>query len=72
MLVQGPCGPPRLSFLLFLMPELDSPGRKTGHTFPVIHISKVNGKKTVSSVIIATVIAVGHQSNLHIVVITNS
>ena len=45
MLVQGPCGPPRHSFLLFLMPELDSPGRKTGHMFPVIHISKVNVKK---------------------------
>ena len=46
MLVQGPCGPPRWSFLLFLTPNSDSPARKTYYKFLVTHNSEGKLKKT--------------------------
>ena len=49
MLVQGPCGPPGWSFLLFLTPNSDSPARKTYYKFLVTHNSEGNLKKTEES-----------------------
>ena len=46
MLVQGPCGHPGRSFLLFLTPKSDSPDRKTGHMFPLTLNSEVMAEKT--------------------------
>ena len=46
MLVQGPCGHPGRSFLLFLTPKSDSPDRNTGHMFPLTLNSEVMVEKT--------------------------